>query len=97
MLLDKRREFVGKYKRTSSFREATFLSTASQCRLTALEHGIVASITRGYTDKDIALKYFLSQEAVKHHLNQVFNKLGVENRLELVIHAVGSGLLNRIP
>jgi DNA-binding NarL/FixJ family response regulator len=71
------------------------LNIAAQHRLTALEREIVSSIARGYTNKDIAREFFLSEDGVKHHLDKLFGELGVDNRLELVIHVVGSGLLDR--
>ena len=80
---------------SASSRGATILNTAAPHRLTPLERGIVSSIAKGCTNEDIARKLFLSEEGVKRHLIKLFRKLGVNNRLELVIHAVGSGFLAR--
>ena len=68
-----------------------------QHRLTRREREIVSSIARGCTDKDIALECVLTEDAVKRHLVKLFGKLGVQNRLELVIHAVGNRLLDQTP
>jgi two-component system nitrate/nitrite response regulator NarL len=44
----------------------------------------------GYSNKEIA-EYFIS-EAVKHHLSNIFDKLGVSTRLELALFAVNQSL-----
>jgi DNA-binding NarL/FixJ family response regulator len=64
----------------------------SYYRLTRRELQIVAAVTAGYTNKDIAIKFSLSEQTVKHHLTHIFDKLGVSNRLELVIFAISHGL-----
>lgn len=56
--------------------------------LTRRELEVVASIVAGYTNKEIAQKFSLSQQTVKHHLTKVFDKLGVFNRLELALFAL---------
>ena len=56
--------------------------------LTPRELEIIAAIVEGYTNKDIAQKFSISEQTVKHHLTNVFDKLGVFNRLELVLFAV---------
>jgi DNA-binding NarL/FixJ family response regulator len=62
--------------------------------LTARELEVVAAIVAGYTNKDIAQKFSLSEQTVKHHLTNIFDKLGVSNRLELALFAVQHGLGN---
>ncbi len=61
-------------------------------RLTPRESQIVAAIVAGYTNRDIAQKYSLSEHTVKHHLTNIFDKLGVSNRLELALFAVNHHL-----
>lgn len=56
--------------------------------LTARELEIVAAIVAGYSNKDVAQSFSLSQQTVKHHLTNIFDKLGVSNRLELALFAV---------
>src|SRR5271157_479047 len=57
-------------------------------KLTARELEVIETIVAGYTNKDIAQKFSISEQTVKHHLSNIFNKLGVSNRLELVLFAV---------
>jgi len=37
---------------------------------------IVASIVAGYSNKEIARKFLISEDTVKHHVTNVFDKLG---------------------
>jgi DNA-binding NarL/FixJ family response regulator len=56
--------------------------------LTARELEIVSTVVGGYANSDIAQKYSISVKTVKHHLTNIFDKLGVANRLELALFAV---------
>jgi len=64
--------------------------------LTPRELEIVSTIVAGYTNKDIAEKYSISEQTVKHHLTNIFDKLGVSNRLELALFAVNHRLHEQI-
>ncbi len=61
--------------------------------LTAREMEVVALITEGSTNKHIAQTFGISEETVKRHLTNIFNKLGVGNRLELALFALNHNLL----
>lgn len=61
--------------------------------LTAREMEVVNLITEGCTNKDIAKTFGISEETVKRHLTNIFNKLGVGNRLELALFALNHNLL----
>jgi DNA-binding NarL/FixJ family response regulator len=56
--------------------------------LTARELEIISVILGGYSNSDIATKFSISEKTVKHHLTNIFDKLGVSNRLELALFAV---------
>jgi DNA-binding NarL/FixJ family response regulator len=62
--------------------------------LTPRELEIVSAIIGGYTNKDIAAKFSISEQTVKHHLTNIFDKLGVSNRLELALFAVNHNLVS---
>lgn len=62
--------------------------------LTRREREIIAAIVAGQANKDIARSLAISEETVKHHLTNIFNKLGVDNRLELALFAVNQRLLD---
>lgn len=61
--------------------------------LTSRELQIVESIVAGFTNKDVAQKFSISEQTVKHHLSNIFDKLGVSNRLELALFAVHHNLI----
>jgi DNA-binding NarL/FixJ family response regulator len=65
--------------------------------LTSRELEVVTLITEGYTNKDIATAFSISEETVKRHLTNIFNKLGVGNRLELALFALNHHLLPPAP
>jgi len=56
--------------------------------LTARELEIIGAVVAGYTNKDIAQKFSISGHTVKNHLTKIFDKLGVSNRLELLLYAL---------
>ena len=51
--------------------------------LTPRELEIIGVILGGYSNNDIATKFSISEKTVKHHLTNIFDKLGVSNSLEL--------------
>jgi two-component system nitrate/nitrite response regulator NarL len=56
--------------------------------LTPRELEIIGVILGGYSNNDIATKFSISEKTVKHHLTNIFDKLGVSNRLELALFAL---------
>ena len=56
--------------------------------LTTRERQIVSAVVNAYQNKEIAEKFAISEKTVKHHLTNIFNKVGVSNRLELALFAV---------
>jgi DNA-binding NarL/FixJ family response regulator len=66
--------------------------------LTPRELEIVSAVVAGYSNKEIAEYFKISEDTVKHHLSNIFDKLGVSTRLELALFAVNQGLpLKGIP
>lgn len=61
--------------------------------LTPRERQVIALVGGGYTNKDLARELSISENTAKHHLTNIFDKLGVSNRLELVLFAVEHGLI----
>jgi len=64
--------------------------------LTPRELEIVSAIVLGYTNKDIARKFTISEDTVKHHLTNIFDKVGVSNRLELALFAIEHRLVGSV-
>jgi two-component system, NarL family, nitrate/nitrite response regulator NarL len=61
--------------------------------LSSREMEVIGLIVAGYTNKDLARELGISENTAKHHLTNIFDKLGVSNRLELVLYAVDHGLV----
>ncbi|MBV9787154.1 MAG: response regulator transcription factor [Chloroflexi bacterium] len=66
--------------------------TARINSLTEREREVIALICEGLQNKLIGERLFISETTVRHHLTSIFDKLGVTNRLELVIYAYRHGL-----
>jgi len=61
--------------------------------LTAREREITAAIVEGCSNRDIARRFTLSGDTVKHHLTNIFDKTGTGSRLELALFAIDRGLV----
>ncbi len=55
--------------------------------LTAKELQVIGAVLEGDTNKAIGERLSISEQTVKNHLTNIFNKLGVSNRLELALFA----------
>src|SRR5450432_977907 len=60
--------------------------------LSQREREIVALVAQGFKNKEMAEKMFISEQTVKNHLHNIFDKLGVSDRLELALYAIHKGL-----
>jgi DNA-binding NarL/FixJ family response regulator len=60
--------------------------------LTPRELEIVSAVVAGYANKEIAEHFKISEDTVKHHLSNIFDKVGVSTRLELALFAVNQSL-----
>jgi DNA-binding NarL/FixJ family response regulator len=61
--------------------------------LTPRELEMVGAIVDGCSNRDIARQFGLSEETVKRHLSNVFDKTGVSTRLELALFAIAHHLV----
>ncbi len=60
--------------------------------LTDRERQVIALIAEGLKNRQIAERLFISPTTVTHHLSSIYSKLGVSDRLELVIYAFANKL-----
>jgi DNA-binding NarL/FixJ family response regulator len=60
--------------------------------LSIREREIVKGVAQGYKNKEMAEKMFISEQTVKNHLHNIFDKVGVSDRLELALYAIHNGL-----
>jgi DNA-binding NarL/FixJ family response regulator len=72
-------------------------STRERFGLTSRELQIVREVVEGSTNREIAQRFHLSEDTVKHHLSNVFDKLGVYNRLEMALYVIHHQLLEPGP
>ncbi len=63
-----------------------------RAQLSQREREIIILIAQGYKNKEIAEKMFITEQTVKNHLHNVFDKLGVSDRLELALYAIHNSL-----
>jgi DNA-binding NarL/FixJ family response regulator len=61
--------------------------------LTPRELEVVGSIVEGCSNRDVAKQFGLSEETVKRHLSNIFDKTGVSTRLELALFAIAHQLV----
>jgi DNA-binding NarL/FixJ family response regulator len=66
--------------------------SANIATLSPREREIVAFIGAGLKNRQIADRLCISEITVRHHLSSIFSKLGVSDRLELVIFAFRYGI-----
>lgn len=64
--------------------------------LTRREIEILGTIVGGLSNKEIAQKFSLSEDTVKHHLTNIFDKVGVSSRLELALFAINNQLIETV-
>jgi two-component system, NarL family, nitrate/nitrite response regulator NarL len=64
--------------------------------LTRRENEILGTIVSGLSNKEIAQKFSLSEDTVKHHLTSIFDKVGVSSRLELALFAINNRMVESV-
>jgi two-component system response regulator NreC len=62
-------------------------------QLSTREGEVLRLIARGRTNREIAEQLSLSVRTVERHRSSIMNKIGLQNRAELVVYAVRQGLL----
>ena len=65
---------------------------ATEYNLTQREHDILALLSEGRSNREIAQNLYLSEKTVKAHLAAIFRKLGVTNRTQAAMMAVQMGV-----
>ncbi len=82
-----------------SFREETAKQESTEenllSYLTQREEEVLELLTQGITYKGVANKLFISETTVKTHVNNIFQKLQVNDRTQAVLYAINNGFLSK--
>jgi DNA-binding NarL/FixJ family response regulator len=63
--------------------------------LSERERAVMIEIAHGATNAEIAARLFLAEPTVKTHVGRILAKLGLRDRVHIVIRAYESGLVRR--
>lgn len=67
------------------------VSASGKKLLTSREEQVVALVADGLSNRHVATELGLSEHTVKKYLFRIFEKLGISNRVELVLYAMNHG------
>src|SRR6202167_984080 len=67
------------------------LNSSGHQLLTPREEQVVALVAEGLSNRDIARELNLSEHTIKKYLFRIFDKVGISQRVELVLYAVNHG------
>jgi len=71
-----------------AFSKSTETGRREKPLLSDREKEIVQLVAQGFRNREIGEKLFISEQTVKNHLHNIFDKLGVSDRLELALYAI---------
>ena len=60
--------------------------------LTPRERDVLAELTKGKSNREIASSLFVTEKTVKTHISNIFTKLEVQDRTQAALYAVKHGL-----
>lgn len=63
--------------------------------LTPREQDVLAELTQGKSNREIAASLFVTEKTVKTHISNIFGKLNVQDRTQAALYAVRYGLTER--
>jgi len=86
------RQFVANDEPAATLPNAPPTRERERSPLSQREREIVALVAQGFKNKEMAEKMFISEQTVKNHLHNIFDKLGVSDRLELALYAIHNNL-----
>lgn len=61
--------------------------------LSERELELLLEVAKGYSNKEISERLFISENTVKKHLNNIYSKLGVKSRTSAISKAKALGIL----
>jgi DNA-binding NarL/FixJ family response regulator len=79
--------------RVRTDRRAAELASGGEPALTARELEVIRLITEGADNATIGRELSISRHTVKQHVTNIFEKLGVQSRVQAAVYAVRKGLI----
>jgi DNA-binding NarL/FixJ family response regulator len=73
---------------------AALVSPKTQPRLSPKEMAIIACITQGKRNKEIAFQLGTTEQVIKNYLRKIYDKLGVSDRLELALYCLHNKIIH---
>jgi DNA-binding NarL/FixJ family response regulator len=73
---------------------SALVSPRNQPRLSPKEMSIIACITQGKRNKEIAFQLGTTEQVIKNYLRKIYDKLGVSDRLELALYCLHNKLIH---
>jgi len=73
---------------------ASLVTPRTQPRLSPKEMAIITCITQGKRNKEIAFQLGTTEQVIKNYLRNVYDKIGVSDRLELALFTIHHRILN---
>lgn len=71
----------------------TFRRERVEANLSGREVEVIKLLARGMRNQEIANQLFISEHTVKVHVTNIFDKLGVRDRVEAVCYAIRNGMV----
>jgi DNA-binding NarL/FixJ family response regulator len=81
-----------------SFKEEEKAQSAADSllsELTSREEEVLDMLTQGHNYKDVSNLLFISETTVKTHVNNIFQKLQVNDRTQAVLYALNNGFVSK--
>jgi DNA-binding NarL/FixJ family response regulator len=72
---------------------AALVSPRTQPKLSPKEMAIIACITQGKRNKEIAYQLGTTEQVIKNYLRKIYDKLGVSDRLELALYCLHNKII----
>lgn len=79
-------ELINIIKSKNSYKSFSDKTDEIKYKLTKMESRVIELIASGFSNKEIANKLSISDKTVKAHLTNIFMKLNIENRYQLIIY-----------
>ncbi|MFC4353998.1 response regulator [Chryseomicrobium palamuruense] len=80
-------------KKLMNYHHQQLREEKTENKLTGRERDVLICLVEGLTNKEIGERLFVSEKTVKIHVSNIFKKLNVKSRSQVVIHAVQNGLV----